>query len=170
MLIIENWTFFSSTAWLPKRPILGRNRNLKGSPCLLSIYSLRLNLFCLFCFSQFMLILITGAEFDNIRPRQNTNQLIVLTVSKGTYLVFNESLIPAYWEILNVNGNYKIGLLWPFSPANRFSSPQKRFLKKQYGVSKTLNCLEECLNSLKKLREMQTKYIMGDHLCMLLLS
>ena len=40
MLIIQNWTFFSSTAWLPKRPILGRNRNLKGSPCLLSIYSL----------------------------------------------------------------------------------------------------------------------------------
>ena len=40
LLIIQNWTFFSSTAWLPKRPILGRNRNLKGSPCLLSIYSL----------------------------------------------------------------------------------------------------------------------------------
>jgi hypothetical protein len=40
LLIIQNWTFFSSTAWLPKRPILGRNRNLKGSPCLLSIYAL----------------------------------------------------------------------------------------------------------------------------------
>jgi hypothetical protein len=40
LLIIQNWIFFSSTAWLPKRPILGRNRNLKGSPCLLSIYSL----------------------------------------------------------------------------------------------------------------------------------
>ena len=43
LLIIQNWTFFSSTAWLPKRPILGRNRNLKGSPCLLSIYSLLLS-------------------------------------------------------------------------------------------------------------------------------
>ena len=32
--------FFSSTAWLPKRPIFGRNRNSKGSPCLLFIYSL----------------------------------------------------------------------------------------------------------------------------------
>ena len=42
LLIIQNWTFFSGTAWLPKRPILGRNRNLKGSPCLLSIYSLGL--------------------------------------------------------------------------------------------------------------------------------
>ena len=45
LLIIQNWTFFHVLAWLPKRPILGRNRNLKGSPCLLSIYSLvaRLN-------------------------------------------------------------------------------------------------------------------------------
>ena len=32
--------FFSLPAWLPKRPILGRNRNLLGSPCLLSTYSL----------------------------------------------------------------------------------------------------------------------------------
>ena len=32
--------FFLVLAWLPKRPIFGRNRNLKGSPCLLSIYSL----------------------------------------------------------------------------------------------------------------------------------
>ena len=38
--IIQNWTFFHVLAWLPKRPILVRNRNLKGSPCLLSIYSL----------------------------------------------------------------------------------------------------------------------------------
>ena len=44
LLIIQNWPFFSSTAWLPKRPILGRNRNSKGSPCLLSIYSLVLTL------------------------------------------------------------------------------------------------------------------------------
>ena len=40
LLRIHNWTFFQVLAWLPKRPILGRNRNLKGSPCLLSIYSL----------------------------------------------------------------------------------------------------------------------------------
>ena len=40
LLIIQNWTFFQVLAWLPKRPIFSRNRNLKGSPCLLSIYSL----------------------------------------------------------------------------------------------------------------------------------
>ena len=40
LLIIQNWTFFLVLAWLPKRPILGRNRNLNGSSCLLSIYSL----------------------------------------------------------------------------------------------------------------------------------
>ena len=40
LLIIQNWTFFSSTAWLPKRPIFGRNMNLIGSPCLLSTISL----------------------------------------------------------------------------------------------------------------------------------
>ena len=34
--------FFSVLAWLPKRPILGRNRNLIGSPCLLSTISLTL--------------------------------------------------------------------------------------------------------------------------------
>jgi hypothetical protein len=32
--------FFSLPAWLPKRPILGRNMNFIGSPCLLSIISL----------------------------------------------------------------------------------------------------------------------------------
>ena len=32
--------FFSVLAWLRKRPILGRNRNLIGSPCLLSTISL----------------------------------------------------------------------------------------------------------------------------------
>ena len=31
---------FLVLVWLPKRPNFGRNRNLKGSPCLLSIYSL----------------------------------------------------------------------------------------------------------------------------------
>ena len=36
----DNFSGSGGTAWLPKRPILGRNRNLKGSPCLLSIYSL----------------------------------------------------------------------------------------------------------------------------------
>ena len=41
LLRIHNQFFFSVLAWLPKRPILGRNRNLKGSPCLLSIYSLQ---------------------------------------------------------------------------------------------------------------------------------
>ena len=40
LLIIQNWTFFHVLAWLPKRPILCRNWNLKGSPCPLSIYSL----------------------------------------------------------------------------------------------------------------------------------
>ena len=32
--------FFSVLAWLPKRPILGRNRNFIGSLCLLSTISL----------------------------------------------------------------------------------------------------------------------------------
>ena len=48
LLIIQNWTFFHVLAWLPKRPILGRNRNLKGSSCLLSIFSLALT--CLIFF------------------------------------------------------------------------------------------------------------------------
>ena len=40
LLIIHNQQFFSLLAWLPKRPILGRNRNFIGSPCLLSTISL----------------------------------------------------------------------------------------------------------------------------------
>ena len=32
--------FFLALAWLPKRPIFGRNMHFKGSPCLLSIYSM----------------------------------------------------------------------------------------------------------------------------------
>jgi len=40
LLIIQNWPFFLVPAWLPKRPILGRNRNFMGSPCLLSTISL----------------------------------------------------------------------------------------------------------------------------------
>ena len=39
-LIIHIWFFFLVLAWLPKRPIFGKNKNLKDSPCLLSIYSL----------------------------------------------------------------------------------------------------------------------------------
>ena len=31
---------FLVLAWMPKTPILGRNRNLIGSPCLLSTYVL----------------------------------------------------------------------------------------------------------------------------------
>jgi hypothetical protein len=40
LLIIHNQQFFSLPAWLPKRPILGRNWNFIGSPCLLSTISL----------------------------------------------------------------------------------------------------------------------------------
>jgi hypothetical protein len=40
LLIIYNQHFFSLSAWLSKRPILGRNRNLIGSPCLLSTISM----------------------------------------------------------------------------------------------------------------------------------
>ena len=40
LLIIHNQQFFSLPAWLPKRSILGRNRNFIGSPCLLSTISL----------------------------------------------------------------------------------------------------------------------------------
>ena len=40
LLIIHNQQFFSLPAWLPKRPILGRNMNFIGSPCLLSTISL----------------------------------------------------------------------------------------------------------------------------------
>ena len=40
LLIIHNQQFFSLPAWLSKRPILGRNRNFIGSPCLLSTVSL----------------------------------------------------------------------------------------------------------------------------------
>ena len=36
LLIIHKHQFFSLLAWLPKRPILGRNRKFIGSPCLLS--------------------------------------------------------------------------------------------------------------------------------------
>ena len=39
LLIIHNQQFFS-LPWLPKRPILDRNRNFIGSPCLLSTISL----------------------------------------------------------------------------------------------------------------------------------
>ena len=42
LLIIHNQQLFSLPAWLPKRPILGRNRNFIGSPCLLSTISLLL--------------------------------------------------------------------------------------------------------------------------------
>ena len=42
LFIIHNQFFFPVLAWLPKRPILGRNRNLIGSPCLLSTISLYL--------------------------------------------------------------------------------------------------------------------------------
>ena len=47
--------FFSSTTWLPKRTILGRNMNLKGSQYLLSIYSLELPMNIFFKFSGFKL-------------------------------------------------------------------------------------------------------------------
>jgi hypothetical protein len=40
LLRIHNQQYFSLLAWLPKRPIFGRNRNLIGSPCLLSTISL----------------------------------------------------------------------------------------------------------------------------------
>jgi hypothetical protein len=40
LLIIHNQQLFSLPAWLPKRPVLGRNRNFIGSPCLLSTISL----------------------------------------------------------------------------------------------------------------------------------
>ena len=40
LLRIHNQQFFSLPAWLPKRPIFGRNMNLIGSPCLLSTISL----------------------------------------------------------------------------------------------------------------------------------
>ena len=36
LLIIHNQQFFSLPAWQPKMPILGRNKNFIGSPCLLS--------------------------------------------------------------------------------------------------------------------------------------
>ena len=42
LLIIHNQHFFSLPAWLPKRPILGRNRNFIGSPCL--VYTISLNI------------------------------------------------------------------------------------------------------------------------------
>ena len=48
LLVIQIWTFFSSTAWLPKGPILGRNRNLKGSLCHIFIFSLVLPLWNVF--------------------------------------------------------------------------------------------------------------------------
>ena len=40
LLIIQNWTFFHVQAWLPKRPIFDRNRNLKGSPYVSPLYIL----------------------------------------------------------------------------------------------------------------------------------
>ena len=40
LLRIHNQQFFSLPAWLPKRPIFGKNRNLIGSLCLLSTISL----------------------------------------------------------------------------------------------------------------------------------
>ena len=40
LIIIHNQQFFLLPAWLPKRPIFGRNRNFIGSPCLLSTISL----------------------------------------------------------------------------------------------------------------------------------
>ena len=41
MLRANDQQFFSLPAWLPKRPILGRNRNFIGSLCLLSTISLK---------------------------------------------------------------------------------------------------------------------------------
>ena len=38
--VAHNLIFFPVLTWLPKGPFFGRNRNLEGSPCLLSIYSL----------------------------------------------------------------------------------------------------------------------------------
>ena len=38
-LIKENWSSFLVMAWLPKRLIFGRNRNLTGSANLLSLYT-----------------------------------------------------------------------------------------------------------------------------------
>ena len=46
-LIIHNQQFLSLPAWLPKRPILCRNRNFIGSPCLFSTISLVL--ICIMC-------------------------------------------------------------------------------------------------------------------------
>jgi hypothetical protein len=40
LLIIHNQHFFSLPAWLPKKPILGRNSNFIGSLCLLCTISL----------------------------------------------------------------------------------------------------------------------------------
>ena len=40
LLIIHNQQFFSLPAWQPKSPILDRNRNFIGSPCLLFTISL----------------------------------------------------------------------------------------------------------------------------------
>jgi hypothetical protein len=73
-----------------------------------------------------------------------------------------------YWELLNANGNYKIGLLWPFSPVNGSFPPQER-LKNAIWRFKNFKLLRRMFKLIKKLREMQTKYIMGDHLCTLLL-
>jgi hypothetical protein len=44
LLITHNQHFFSLPAWLPKRPILGRNKNFIGSPCLLSTISLQFSI------------------------------------------------------------------------------------------------------------------------------
>ena len=46
-------------------------------------------------------------------------------------------------------GITKLAYCGPFHLTKLLSFTAKTFLKKQYGVSKTLNCLEECLNSLK---------------------
>ena len=142
LLIIQNWTFFHVLACLPKRPIFGRNRNLKGSPCLLSIYSLEPGLFS--CRKKRQCWDVTGKWSKRKCARPLSASVKVCTSFRGcVYCRFRAAGMywdvgtcpsPFIWQISLVLIQLG-GILWPphrLVPAKIFDLPAPLLCKPYY--------------------------------------
>ena len=125
LLIIHNQQFFSLPAWLPKRPILGRNRNFIGSPCLLSTISLWWALNAFSNFTNFFVKISDKkiAEFNYCLERSNKTvnflkknkfhwMIIVWNICKEAGFPADSHKIVIKLKVLGLNPNWHEG--WYF--------------------------------------------------------
>ena len=85
LLIIQNQQFFSLPVWLPKRSILGRNRNFIGSPCLLSTISLSTYLIC-------FIFIFYRRSSDDIEKQRRASNSPELRYKIQNYIILIECL------------------------------------------------------------------------------